>query len=377
VLNGALKGWRMFAVVIILAIVVVGVASLHFLETSTSKSNVVELPEFTKIFSASSVGNGVVLLVGDNEVGGEAGLLYTGNMSFDPIELGNYFSGGSILSVASNGSSFLMGGYSYNGEVHVCLVSFSDGHLENLTKDLGKIINTGLIEGVAWFNSSWFVGGSTLTTLYGQGVSIPLLVQLFDNGSSRDLSADLPPYFVPEQGGLVDTINGVFSFPQGVGIVGDNAINATFTVFNGSFQNFSIKGFDQGFFFSASYTPDGWLVGGALAFPSHLSTYMMDFLGSEQENVSLPYHVGIVTSVLYNGAYWASLRVPFYPSGSSTNLQNGTVILEGTSPSSLHEVLTKEGLIVNYLCEDGNGKVLGVGYLEGNGRDEGAVVLLE
>ncbi|WP_054846161.1 hypothetical protein [Sulfuracidifex tepidarius] len=348
--------------------------------TSTNRENVeiVKLPEFTKIFSGVYLGDDRVLLAGTGQNGGEVGILFLSNMSFQSIDLGSYFKGGSVLSVGYNGSSIMLGGYSYHGTLDTCLVTLQDGKVMNQSSLVRNLSSYGEVEGVTWYKGSWIVGGSMLMKLEtGEGVSLPLLLEMLGNGTVDNLCPKLPPYFTPQEGGLVINVNGVISSPEGVGVVGDNVQNASFTVFDGSsFQNYSVKGYDQGFFFSASFTPYGWLVGGALSFPSHFSTYMIDFSNSSITNVTLPYHVGLVDSILYNGEIFASLIIPFYPTSGSSTLVNGTVILEGSSPSSLHQVFIKEGVIVYYLLQ-AKGETLGVGYIEKGGEDEGTLFIVK
>lgn len=375
-LNRISKRYKKILVLVTSIIIILGLYS-YLASVSRENVEIVKLPEFTKVFSGVYLGDNKVFLVGTNQSGGKAGILFLNNMSFQSIDLGSYFEGGSVLAVAYNGSSLMLGGFSYHGTLDDCLVSLQDGKVVNQSSYVRNLSQYGEVEGITWYKGGWFVGGSILMKLpSGEGVSLPLALEILGNGTTENLCPELPPYFTPQEGGLVINVNDVSSSPEGVGIAGDNVQNATFTVFDGkSFQNFSIKGYDQGFFFTASFTPYGWLVGGALSFSDHLSTYMIDFSNSSVTNVTLPYHVGLVDSILYNGKIFASLIIPFYPSSGSKTLTNGTVILEGNSPSSLHQVFIKQGVIVYYLIEAKT--VIGVGYVENDEGNEGALLIVK
>ncbi|MCY0850341.1 hypothetical protein [Sulfuracidifex metallicus] len=336
----------------------------NFISNQGNDIKAITIPELEKVFSALYLGNNQLIIagIGGNPSHGEAFVVNLNNMmNYIQLKLGRFFQNGSIYTIGYNGTTLMFGGDNYiGGNLHTCLVADNGGSLHNLSYKLGSDNSLGQIWSVTWYNGYWLIGGNTFIYLSnGEGVLLPMLVKEFSNGSTVNLSPNLPSYFTPAGGGFVDSIYDLSPSSRGVGIAGGNTFNATFAVYNGTFQSFSVNGYDEGFFVSSTFSPQGWIVAGELYESNHFSPYVVLFHNGSSNNVTLPYHVGFATSVIYtNGTYVLSLKVPF---ASSSGLKYGTIILYGKLLQQL-KVLYKNGnQVIEDMSVSGN-YITAVGY---------------
>lgn len=360
------KNMKIISIAMVVFFIILLVSAIYSTDFSKNYS-VIYLPKFSKIVSFTPISSNGILIVGNKILGntteGLAGIYYINNNSFINLNLNGSFYNGSIYSVASNGSSYLLVGAKYIGtELVPVAFLYDNGKIYNYSNYLSNF-TPGQAFAVDWFNRTWLIGGDFVMDQNNGLNTVMFLIGIKGNETidyTKNISTELGE--LPE--GEIFTINnnsnelligGSFSIYTSVFLLTNNNLNV---------DPSTVLYKTPGSILTASPYGKLWIAGGMEFTPQSAEApqpYPVPYLITVSNNISqinIPYKIGVITSIANeNDKVALAIRVPF---SQYQNVTGGSVILYGKL-SSLSRIYQSENISIDQLgfIHD---YLLGVGY---------------
>ncbi|QKR00141.1 hypothetical protein GWK48_06920 [Metallosphaera tengchongensis] len=372
--------WRILTIALALLLIFAG-TELFYIHVKSGPVTI-EVKGVSTINQIVAVNNNTLAFVGDLKQGntyrGVLGEFFLGNLSYVLFNLGNYFTNGSVYSIAYNGSAFLLGGAQYfkvgNASVLVPeTILYNDNKIINLTSLIPNIYTPGQVFSVSWQRDFWLIGGSSLVIQGSSKFQIPFLIKVFPNLNVSDVTSNLPSYFYQP----LSVGSGIFTISSDGGssfIGGTHLFNYTIALYDG--ESFISYPEGLGGIIASSFSPAGWIFGGftySLNDTQITLTLLGVLNGSKVQLITLKYEVGIVNSITYaDGKYVISLRIPVINNFTESSSEEG-IVLSGSNLNALNPIYTATNTSINSLLVVGN-HIVGAGYVYSSQRQ--AIILV-
>jgi len=365
----------------ILALIVLALGVFLYFYLTSPQIDIIVLPSFSKIYSIAAINNQEIAIAGvkfynNNTLSeGVVALFYLNNKSCLVINVSKYFYGGYTYAIGYNGSTLLVGGSErINGSLHSSLIAINidNGKIYNLSNLFSPFYDLGQVYAIAWTGKYWLVGGNAyIVYLGGQTFLVPFLIMI-NSTAHKDLTSLLPSEMTVLGG--TSSIYSISPSNSGILVVGGNSINMTAAIFNGTnFTELKFGYLHIGVLLTSYWWNGEAIVGGEnLTNPNTPQPFLGYLQGGKLIPVNLNYKIGVVSAIgSYGNELYIAIRVPFETENGTAY---GTVLLQGTSFTSLHPIFQKSFVVIEDLKNVSNYEI-GVGYKQQGSNYLGLIII--